>query len=171
MVIIFFDAKGVARDGQPYRNTYTWYFQMRDGVVFKAVAFFDVANSTTSEPRVARKLSWRAASRALPSRALGIGNDIGAGSLKGSQSVGTISRLDRRRIDKERGRRPDLPGSVFLRLRGNRGDGRATPDGVLPLQFLPSVVGVSGYGNGSVAVGVGQGGPGRGEYWRVQPTR
>ncbi len=42
MVIIFFDAQGVARDGQPYRNTYTWYFQMRDGVVFKAVAFFDV---------------------------------------------------------------------------------------------------------------------------------
>ena len=34
--------KGVAKDGQPYRNTYTWYFQMRDGVVFKAVAFFDV---------------------------------------------------------------------------------------------------------------------------------
>jgi ketosteroid isomerase-like protein len=42
MVIIFFDGEGVARDGQPYRNTYTWYFQMRDGVVVKAVAFFDV---------------------------------------------------------------------------------------------------------------------------------
>jgi uncharacterized protein len=42
MVISFFDAEGVAKDGQPYRNTYTWYFQMRDGVVVKAVAFFDV---------------------------------------------------------------------------------------------------------------------------------
>jgi ketosteroid isomerase-like protein len=42
MVITFFDAQGVAKDGQPYRNTYTWYFQMRGGVVFKAVAFFDV---------------------------------------------------------------------------------------------------------------------------------
>jgi ketosteroid isomerase-like protein len=42
MVITFFDAEGVARDGQRYFNTYTWYFQMRDGVVFKAVAFFDV---------------------------------------------------------------------------------------------------------------------------------
>ncbi|MBV8186628.1 MAG: nuclear transport factor 2 family protein [Alphaproteobacteria bacterium] len=42
MVIALFDAEGVAKDGQPYRNTYTWYFQMRDGVVFKAIAFFDV---------------------------------------------------------------------------------------------------------------------------------
>jgi ketosteroid isomerase-like protein len=42
MVVTFFDGAGVARDGQPYRNTYTWYFQMRDGIVFKAVAFFDV---------------------------------------------------------------------------------------------------------------------------------
>jgi ketosteroid isomerase-like protein len=41
MVIIYFDGDGVAKDGQPYHNTYTWYFQMRDGVVFKAVAFFD----------------------------------------------------------------------------------------------------------------------------------
>jgi ketosteroid isomerase-like protein len=42
MVITFFDAHGVAKDGQAYRNTYTWYFQMRGGIVFKAVAFFDV---------------------------------------------------------------------------------------------------------------------------------
>ena len=42
MVITFFDADGVAKDGVPYHNTYTWYFQMQEGVVFKAVAFFDV---------------------------------------------------------------------------------------------------------------------------------
>jgi ketosteroid isomerase-like protein len=42
MVITFFDADGVAKDGVPYHNTYTWYFQMREGVVEKAVAFFDV---------------------------------------------------------------------------------------------------------------------------------
>lgn len=42
MVITFFDAAGLAKDGQPYRNTYTWYFQMQDGVVVRAVAFFDV---------------------------------------------------------------------------------------------------------------------------------
>ncbi len=42
MVITLFDAQGVANDGQPYRNTYTWYFQMRAGVVDKAIAFFDL---------------------------------------------------------------------------------------------------------------------------------
>ena len=41
MVIILFDAAATAKDGQPYRNTYTWYFQMKEGKVIKAVAFFD----------------------------------------------------------------------------------------------------------------------------------
>jgi uncharacterized protein len=41
MVIILFDAAATANDGVPYRNTYTWYFQMRDGHVTKAIAFFD----------------------------------------------------------------------------------------------------------------------------------
>ena len=40
-VMIFFDAAGTARDGQPYVNTYAWFFQMRDGKVIKASAFFD----------------------------------------------------------------------------------------------------------------------------------
>ena len=40
-VIIFFDASGVARDGQPYANTYAWFWEMRDGRVVKAHAFFD----------------------------------------------------------------------------------------------------------------------------------
>lgn len=40
-VVIFFDANGVARDGKPYTNTYTWYFDMRDGKVVKATAMFD----------------------------------------------------------------------------------------------------------------------------------
>jgi uncharacterized protein len=40
-VIIFFDAHGTARDGEPYANTYAWFFDMRDGRVVKAVAFFD----------------------------------------------------------------------------------------------------------------------------------
>ena len=30
-----------ARDGQPYRNTYTWYFLLKDAKVFNAIAFFD----------------------------------------------------------------------------------------------------------------------------------
>lgn len=41
MVIILFDAEATVRDGKPYRNTYTWYFQMRGSQVVKAIAFFD----------------------------------------------------------------------------------------------------------------------------------
>jgi uncharacterized protein len=40
-VIIFFDASGTARDGQPYGNTYAWFLDMRDGKVVNAFAFFD----------------------------------------------------------------------------------------------------------------------------------
>jgi uncharacterized protein len=41
MVIILFDAAATVKDGKPYHNTYTWYFQMSAGRVVKAVAFFD----------------------------------------------------------------------------------------------------------------------------------
>lgn len=40
-VIAFFDAKGTARDGKPYSNTYAWFLQMRDGRIVSAHAFFD----------------------------------------------------------------------------------------------------------------------------------
>ncbi|MGA7927733.1 MAG: hypothetical protein WCA20_17300 [Candidatus Sulfotelmatobacter sp.] len=40
-VIILFDAAASAKDGQPYRNTYTWCFQMKDSKVIKPIAFFD----------------------------------------------------------------------------------------------------------------------------------
>ena len=40
-VIAFFDAKGTARDGKPYANTYAWFLQMRDGKIVAAFAFFD----------------------------------------------------------------------------------------------------------------------------------
>jgi ketosteroid isomerase-like protein len=40
-VIILFDATATAKDGIPYCNTYTWYFQMKEGKVIKAIAFFD----------------------------------------------------------------------------------------------------------------------------------
>ena len=42
MVIIFFDGSATAKDGMPYHNTYTWYFQMKAGQVIKATAFFDI---------------------------------------------------------------------------------------------------------------------------------
>ena len=41
MVITLFDAAATAADGLPYRNTYTWYFSMRDGKVTTVIAFFD----------------------------------------------------------------------------------------------------------------------------------
>jgi hypothetical protein len=40
-VIIFFDASGVATDGVVYANTYAWFWEMRDGRVARAHAFFD----------------------------------------------------------------------------------------------------------------------------------
>ena len=41
MVIALFDAEATARDGKPYRNTYTWYMRMRGGRIVEAIAFFD----------------------------------------------------------------------------------------------------------------------------------
>lgn len=40
-VIAFFDAKGTARDGQTYANTYAWILEMTDGKIVRANAFFD----------------------------------------------------------------------------------------------------------------------------------
>lgn len=40
-VIVFFDASGMARDGKPYTNTYAWFWELRDGRVVKAYAFYD----------------------------------------------------------------------------------------------------------------------------------
>ena len=40
-VIVFFDARGTARDGKPYQNTYTWILEMTEGKIVKAFAFFD----------------------------------------------------------------------------------------------------------------------------------
>ncbi len=40
-VVILFDAAGTARDGKPYVNSYAWFFQMNQGRVVKANAFFD----------------------------------------------------------------------------------------------------------------------------------
>lgn len=40
-VVVFFDAEGTARDGVPYRNTYSWFLTLRDGQIVQASAFFD----------------------------------------------------------------------------------------------------------------------------------
>ena len=46
MVIALFDGEGTARDGKPYRNTYTWYLRMQDGKIVEATAFFDTIEFT-----------------------------------------------------------------------------------------------------------------------------
>jgi uncharacterized protein len=52
MVIAFFDGEGTALDGQPYKNTYTWYMRVREGKIFEAVAFFDTIEFTDFWNRV-----------------------------------------------------------------------------------------------------------------------
>jgi ketosteroid isomerase-like protein len=41
MVVVLFDGAATARDGLPYRNTYTWYLGMEDSRITNVVAFFD----------------------------------------------------------------------------------------------------------------------------------
>ncbi len=41
MVIVLWDGVATARDGKPYKNTYSWYLQMREGRIVSAIAFFD----------------------------------------------------------------------------------------------------------------------------------
>ena len=52
MVIALFDAKGTARDGKPYKNTYSWYMQMREGKIINVVAFFDTMEFTDFWTRI-----------------------------------------------------------------------------------------------------------------------
>lgn len=40
-VVVLFDAEGTARDGQAYRNTYTWYLRFEGEQVIDVVAMFD----------------------------------------------------------------------------------------------------------------------------------
>jgi ketosteroid isomerase-like protein len=40
-VVAYFDQSATARDGAPYRNSYTWYLRLKDGAIVDVVAFFD----------------------------------------------------------------------------------------------------------------------------------
>lgn len=59
-VIVLFDARGMARDGLPYENTYTWYLTLRDGRIAESIAFFDsiafdeMWNRVSPNPETAR---------------------------------------------------------------------------------------------------------------------
>jgi uncharacterized protein len=41
MVITLFDGEATARDGKPYRNTYAWFMEIRNGKIVNVTAFFD----------------------------------------------------------------------------------------------------------------------------------
>jgi ketosteroid isomerase-like protein len=40
-VIVVWDGRGIANDGQPYENSYAWFMTMRDGKVIDGTAFYD----------------------------------------------------------------------------------------------------------------------------------
>ena len=41
-VVVRWDSDAAALDGEPYRNSYAWFFTMRDGEVIEATAFLDL---------------------------------------------------------------------------------------------------------------------------------
>ena len=51
-VITLWDGRATTRDGQPYHNTYAWFFTMRDGKAFEVTAFLDMAAYTEVWNRV-----------------------------------------------------------------------------------------------------------------------
>jgi len=40
-VIVLWDGRGVANDGEPYEDSYAWFMTMRDGKVIDGTAFYD----------------------------------------------------------------------------------------------------------------------------------
>ena len=40
-VLAFLDGEATATDGKPFRNTYGWFMELRDGRIIWAHAFFD----------------------------------------------------------------------------------------------------------------------------------
>ena len=59
MVIILFDGAATATDGVPYRNAYTWYFQIRGTKIVNAIEFFDTRDFEKFWMRVNPKHSSR----------------------------------------------------------------------------------------------------------------
>ena len=40
-VIVLWDGRGIAIDGHPYKNSYAWFMELRDGKVVDGTAFYD----------------------------------------------------------------------------------------------------------------------------------
>ncbi|MCW1922454.1 nuclear transport factor 2 family protein [Luteolibacter arcticus] len=54
-VIALFDGEATARDGKPYRNTYAWFMEIKDGKIVTVTAFFDAIVFDEFWKRVAPK--------------------------------------------------------------------------------------------------------------------
>lgn len=52
MVIALWDGEATAKDGKPYRNTYSWFFRMKDGKAIEAIAVLDTREFTNLWERV-----------------------------------------------------------------------------------------------------------------------
>jgi ketosteroid isomerase-like protein len=40
-VIVVWDGRGIANDGQPYENSYAWIMKLAEGLVVDGTAFYD----------------------------------------------------------------------------------------------------------------------------------
>ena len=40
-MIVLWDGRGIAIDGQPYENSYAWFMKLRDSLVIDGTAFYD----------------------------------------------------------------------------------------------------------------------------------
>jgi uncharacterized protein len=52
-VIVLWNGRGIATDGQAYENSYAWFMRMRDGKVVDGTAFFDSISFNELWSRVA----------------------------------------------------------------------------------------------------------------------
>lgn len=51
-VVALFDAEATAQDSKPYKNTYAWFMQMREGKIVRVTAFFDTIEFTDFWTRI-----------------------------------------------------------------------------------------------------------------------
>src|SRR5687768_14910935 len=52
MVIALWEGKGIAKDGVPYTNTYSWYMKVKGDKITEVTAFFDTIELTNLWERV-----------------------------------------------------------------------------------------------------------------------
>jgi hypothetical protein len=56
-VIVLWDGRGVANDGQPYENSYAWFMRMHDGRVVDGTAFYDSISFNDLRNRVQTRVA------------------------------------------------------------------------------------------------------------------